>query len=226
MGMAKVKRILPLIGGTWDLSLGVVQHTGRWGTIARAKGSTLRYYPGCPWEKPRRRRPEEEPERPPSPICEPGCFPPAPQYVEVLVWPYSGPVDGFPFGAGLYIGMRPSDEDIIYWDFLGRESLCCPYGMDWTIGPVDAGWLVLYWRTLAICAEGTNAYAVPIPGCTRPRPPYMGYPTPLRRTDPPDPWPGPERGCMYITCDNWRFCTENRGFLIPENINYVDPSCF
>lgn len=50
--MAKVKRIQPLEGETWDLSeLGAVQHTSRWGTIARSKGSTLRYYPGCPWEK-------------------------------------------------------------------------------------------------------------------------------------------------------------------------------
>lgn len=50
--MAKVKRTRPLEGETWDLDeLGAVQHTSRWGTIARAKGSVLRYYPGCPWEK-------------------------------------------------------------------------------------------------------------------------------------------------------------------------------
>lgn len=50
--MAKVKRTSPLEGDTWDLSeLGAVQHTSRWGTVARSKGSTLRYYPGCPWEK-------------------------------------------------------------------------------------------------------------------------------------------------------------------------------
>ena len=50
--MAKVRRSGPLPEGTWDLEeLGVVQHTSRWGTIARSKGSTLRYYPGCPWEK-------------------------------------------------------------------------------------------------------------------------------------------------------------------------------
>ena len=49
--MANVKRATPLEGETWDLSLGAVQHTSRWGTIARSKGSRLRYYPGCPWEK-------------------------------------------------------------------------------------------------------------------------------------------------------------------------------
>ncbi len=43
VAVAKVKRTAPLEGGTWDLSLGAVQHTSRWGTIARAKGSTLRY---------------------------------------------------------------------------------------------------------------------------------------------------------------------------------------
>lgn len=58
--MAKVRRSRPLPEGSWDLEeLGVVQHTSRWGTIARAKGSKLRYYPGCPWEKtpPSRRGP-------------------------------------------------------------------------------------------------------------------------------------------------------------------------
>lgn len=50
--MAKVRRSRPLSAGSWDLKeLGAVQHTGRWGIIARAKGSRLRYYPGCPWEK-------------------------------------------------------------------------------------------------------------------------------------------------------------------------------
>lgn len=52
VAVAKVKRISSLEGGTWDLEeLGSVQHTSRWGTVARSKGSTLRYYPGCPWEK-------------------------------------------------------------------------------------------------------------------------------------------------------------------------------
>lgn len=52
VAVAKVKRTAPLEGSTWDLSeLGTVQHTSRWGTVARSKGSTLRYYPGCPWEK-------------------------------------------------------------------------------------------------------------------------------------------------------------------------------
>lgn len=226
MAMAKVKRVLPLEGGSWDLSLGAVQHTSRWGTIARAKGSSLRYYPGCPWEKPRRKRRGEEPERPPSPVCRPGCNPPTGRYLEVLVWPYIGPVGRDPYGAGLFIGLRPSDEDIIYWDFLGRSSWCCPYGMDWVVGPVDDGWLVLYWRILAICAEGTVSYAIPLPGCRQTGEPYMGYPTPLTRTDPPDRWPGPERGCLYATCTTWHVCGENDGYLIPENINEVNPECF
>jgi hypothetical protein len=225
MAMAKVKRLLGLLGGKWDLSLGAVQHTSRWGTIARAKGSTLRYYPDCPWEKPRRRPREEGPERPPSPGCRPGCLPPAGRYVEVLVLPYTGPVEPFEYGAGLYLGMKPSDEDRIYWDFLSWPSWCCPFGIEWSIGPVDNGWLVLYWRIIAICAEGTLWYAVPIPGCTQRGQPYAGYPTPLRYTDPPNPWPGPRQGCLYATCDDWYVCGDNTGFLLPENLDYINPYC-
>ena len=58
VGMAKLKLNRPLAGGTWEKPA-EVWHTGRWGVIARAKGSTLRYYPGCPWEK--RRHPPREP---------------------------------------------------------------------------------------------------------------------------------------------------------------------
>ena len=62
VAVAKVKRVAPLEGGTWDLSeLGAVQHTSRWGTVARSKGSTLRYYPGCPWEKAPKEPPKKEP---------------------------------------------------------------------------------------------------------------------------------------------------------------------
>lgn len=78
--MAKVKRNTPLEGETWDLSLGVVQHSSRWGTIARTKGSTLRYYPDCPWEK--------GPKAPPWPE-------PTPVAVRVAIWlgsrPFCGP---------------------------------------------------------------------------------------------------------------------------------------
>jgi hypothetical protein len=223
--VAKVKRILPLEGGSWDLSLGAVQHTSRWGTIARAKGSTLRYYQDCPWEKKPKKPKDERPPRPPSPVCWPGCTPPPGRYVEVMVWPYSGPVEPFQYGAGLFLGMKPSDEDRIYWDFLGWPSWCCPFGMEWSIGPVENGWLYVYWRIIAICAEGVLTYAVPIPGCTQGRRDSSYYPTPLRRTDPPDYWPGPERGCLYATCDRWRVCGDNTGYLIPEDLNYVNPEC-
>ena len=78
--MAKVKRDQPLEGSTWDLSLGAVQHTSRWGTIARAKGSTLRYYPNCPWEK------KPKPPRWPDPT---------PLATRVAIWvgtrPFCGP---------------------------------------------------------------------------------------------------------------------------------------
>jgi hypothetical protein len=69
--VAKVKRSQPLEEDTWDLSLGAVQHTSRWGIIARAKGSTLEYYPGCPWGK--------KPKPPPWPT-------PTPRATRVAIW--------------------------------------------------------------------------------------------------------------------------------------------
>jgi hypothetical protein len=144
----------------------------------------------------------------------------------VMVMAYSGPVDGAPWGAGLYLAMKPNWEETIRWDFLSWPSYCCPFGIEWSLGPVVNGWLYVYWRSIAVCGDVRFSYAIPIPGCTQGTRDSSYYPWPLRYTDPPRYWPGPERGCLYATCNSWHVCGDNTGFLIPENVNYVDPDCF
>ena len=203
--MAKVKRNQPLEGGTWDLSLGAVQHTSRWGTIARAKGSTLRYYPGCPWEK----RPRPTP-------CEPGCSPPSDPHQVILHMGYSGPLWGEPYGAALFVGMKPSAGGPIRWTILGESYISCPVSIYWEFQGVSRGWLLVFWKTSSECGETSGYSALAIPGCSRGSLPSGYYQWPVPFTDPPDKWPGPLEGCLYATCTEWVACSSTTGLVLPE----------
>jgi hypothetical protein len=120
--MAKVKRSEPLEGETWDLSLGAVQHTSRWGTIARAKGSTLRYYPGCPWEK--------KPKPPPWPD-------PTPSATRVAIWVGTRPFCGSPPPGTCRSGPSAYTHVVItqgvFWagQLLSADAVC------WRVQPPD-----------------------------------------------------------------------------------------
>jgi hypothetical protein len=207
--MAKVKRSEPLEGETWDLSLGAVQHTSRWGTIARAKGSTLRYYPGCPWEK--------RPKQPPPPLeCEPGCLPPSGPHQVILHMGYSGPLWGEPFGGALYVGFTPSAGGPIRWTILGQSSSFCPLSIEWEFLGVSSGWLLVYWKASGECGEYWAYNALAIPGCSPGPVPsgFFSYPVPF--TDPPQEWPGPTAGCLFATCTEWVACGPVSGIVLPE----------
>ena len=156
--MAKVKRSTPLEGGTWDLSeLGTVQHTSRWGTVARAKGSALRYYPGCPWEK------------------KPKCLPPPPPFYYFL------PVlrvtrQGDTFIAQAWVAFRAHDSDQVY---AGTTSIgtTCFYGLEAYSASLEIRDLVngyVLWELIHFvdCADvppttRIRRMATPIPGCPR-----------------------------------------------------------
>jgi hypothetical protein len=120
--VAKVKRLTPLEEETWDLSLGAVQHTSRWGIIARAKGSTLRYYPGCPWEKKRKPRPWPDP---------------TPSATRVAIWVGTRPFCGPPppgtcqRGPSAYVHVIITQG--VFWagQLLSADAVC------WRVQPPD-----------------------------------------------------------------------------------------
>lgn len=205
--MAKVKRSEPLSGGSWDLGeLGTVQHTSRWGTIARSKGSTLRYYPGCPWEK----KPTPEP----SP-CEPGCYPPDYEHFLVLHMGYSGPIWGEPYGGILYLGLLPSTGGPIRWTILGDSSSFCPLGIEWEFRGVVREWLLVSWRAFGDCKEVSANSAIRMPGCGTSSVPQGYYEWPLPFVDPQDEWPGPTTSCLYAACYEWYPCGPTSGIVLP-----------
>lgn len=200
--MAKVKRNTPLEGETWDLSLGAVQHTSRWGTIARAKGSTLRYYPDCPWEK----GPKPQP-------C--NCPPPPYEHVRVLYMPYVGPLWDAPYGAALFVGLQPSTGGSFQWTILGQDSFTGPLALSWEFRGVSGSWLMVWWEASGAAGTYSAQNVLPLPGCPRTRIPSGYYTWPWLGTHPKDPWPGPLDTCLFAACYEWYPCGPTSGHLTP-----------
>lgn len=157
--MAKVKRTAPLEGGTWDLSeLGAVQHTSRWGTVARAKGSTLRYYPGCPWEK--------KPKPPPWPN-------PTPSATRVAIWVGTRPFCDSPPPGACTSGPSAYTHVIVaqgaFWAgrLLSADAICRrvqpPDGNPFVCWDPDFGAIVYftawYWYPWGSCEYQRNSLA-------------------------------------------------------------------
>jgi len=171
--MAKVRRSGPLPEGSWDLEeLGVVQHTSRWGTVARAKGSTLRYYPGCPWEKP---------PKPPHFIPDWIVIP------SLVVRSY----EGWYFEFFAYIAVRQPSWDYVLFTYTCASCFhfgnMTQYSLSLDFLGLHEGWLL--WRlhfSTDYCNERdfstTRQLAVAAPGCPRGTPP-PGYFTYEARAD-------------------------------------------
>lgn len=141
--MAKVRRSRPLPEGTWDLEeLGTVQHTSRWGTIARSKGSTLRYYPGCPWEK------------------KPSCKPPAPPFW-YLIPCLQEDRRANSYTATWYVAYRRHDADVTVFTWIST-GIYCPSPViagkaSMTIVGLQDGWILFTADFYALC-EGRNPF--------------------------------------------------------------------
>lgn len=196
--MAKVKRSTPLEGGTWDLSeLGTVQHTSRWGSVARAKGSTLRYYPGCPWEK------------------KPPCLPPPKWLWEVILAVRVGRESRSIF-TDLGIAIRGPNQ--LCFNFLRLGTTCrnevVANAFQWKIVGYQDGWILTEGEIMHQCrgaSPTTREYrtAFAVPGCATGDPPPGYTPAEFPQCEPQNTWWGPRTGRAWIVdCSTLKNCYE------------------
>ncbi len=196
--MAKVKRIQPLEGETWDLSeLGAVQHTSRWGTIARAKGSVLRYYPGCPWEK------------------GPKCLPP-PQWLWEVILAVRVQRSSNDVSTEWGVAIRGPNQLCFSTTSTGTW---CRFGViantyQLKLVGYQEGWLLVEGELMHQCGQvppyrRTWKAAFAVPGCRTGRPP-SGYSIEgFRYCEPRDAWWGPRTGRAWIVdCGTLKSCYE------------------